>query len=81
MLQVCSSQRLSAQVSATSCFGLLQNHERGSYLAVRNLFFFQLPSLLVHFSTLVSGFAGGSGVLETPKLPLAALQLAPAIGI
>lgn len=30
MLQVCSSWRFSDQVSATSCFGLLQNHKRGS---------------------------------------------------
>lgn len=35
--QVCDSRRLSDRVSATSCFGLLQNHKRGSHLAGRNL--------------------------------------------
>lgn len=35
VMQVCSTLPPSDRVSATSCFGLLRNHERGCHLAVR----------------------------------------------
>lgn len=75
MLQVCSSRRLSDQVSATSCFGLLQNHKRGSHLAVRKKCF-QLPSLLVHFST--HGFFWIRGWKWRAPNPKAAARRSPA---
>lgn len=75
-MQVCSTLRLSDQVSATSCFGLLQNHQRGSHLALR---IFTPPTLkpLASFEQTRFWIGGGRGAFKSPKLWLAAPSACP----
>lgn len=76
-MQVCSTLRLSDQVSATSCFGLLQNHKRGSHLAVRIFFFSPNPKPLASFEQTRFWIGGGRGAFKSPKLWLAAPSACP----